>query len=270
MFLVRRPNEPNDFNCATRAARTAIQEMIQRNERPKSNHFANTWSDFKHVLAEAQHHRCGYCDRPVLGGDDGTVDHFRPKAEIEALFDDPTTWGTEKADSASVRERATQPVHALGYHWLAYEWNNYVFACSCCNEKWKRTLFPVATHPRCCPPRPWGYEEPLLLNCYRDLRPSEHLQFNANGTVEPWRKSRYGYETIRTVGLHRDPLCNERKHVAEDVFYALQQLAEGDEATAIRDLKRLGSEDRPFAGVARAIVEQNVELIWEDFLHIYM
>ncbi len=269
MLLVRRPEEPDGFNRASRAARTAIEEMIQRNERPKSEHFANTWSDFKHVLAEAQHHRCGYCDHPVLPGDDGSVDHFRPKAEIEALFDEPSTWGTEKAHSARVRERATQSVHELGYHWLAYEWSNYVFACSCCNEKWKRTLFPVATHPRCCPPRAQDYEEPLLLSCYRDLRPSEHIQFNADGTVEPWNKSRYGYETIRTVGLHRGPLCDVRKHVAEDVIFALQQLAEGDEAAAIRTLKRLGDEHRPFAGVARAIVEQRMDLSWESFMDLY-
>jgi hypothetical protein len=269
MFLARRPKTPEGFNRAARAARTAIREMIQRGERPKSTDFADKWSDFKHLLAEAQHDRCGYCDRKVLGGDDGTVDHFRPKAEIDELFDDPKTWGTQKAHSASVRDRATQPVHALGYHWLAYAWNNYVFACSCCNEKWKRAIFPVATHPRCCPPRPRGYEEPLLLNCYRDLRPSEHLEFKADGTVEPLHGSPYGYETFRTVGLYRDPLCDERRHVAEDVFFALQQLKDGDEATAVPSLKRLGNENRPFAGVARAIVERNLGLPWEDFLHTF-
>jgi hypothetical protein len=81
--------------------------------------------------------------------------------------------------------------------------------------------------------------------------------------------SRHGYETIRTVGLYREPLCDERKHVAEDVFYALNQLAEGDEATAIHSLKRIGNEDRPFAGVARAIVEQNMGIPWEEFLVLY-
>jgi hypothetical protein len=269
MLLVRRPKTPAGFNRAARVARATVRNIIEKNERPKSDQFMDKWGPFKHVLAEAQHHRCGYCDRKVLGGDDGTVDHFRPKAEIEALLDDPTTWGTQKAHSASLRERATEFVSELGYHWLAYAWSNYVFACSSCNEKWKRALFPIATHPRCCPPRPRSYEEPLLLCCYSTLRPSDHIQFNPDGTVEPFNGSPYGYETIRTVGLYREPLCDERKHVAEDVFYALDQLAEGDEATAIPSLKRLGNEDRPFAGVARAIVEQNMGILWEDFLALY-
>lgn len=269
MLLVRRPKTPAGFNGAARGARATVREIIKKKDRPSSDQFIDKWGPFKNVLAEAQHHRCGYCDRKVLGGDDGTVDHFRPKAEIEALLDDPATWGTQKAHSASLRERATELVSDLGYHWLAYAWSNYVFACSVCNEKWKRALFPVATHPRCCPPRPCGYEEPLLLCCYSALRPSDHIQFNADGTVEPWKGSSYGYETIRTVGLYREALCDERKAVAEDVFYALGQLAEGDEASAIPSLKRFGNEDRPFAGVARAMVEQNTGMLWEDFLVLY-
>jgi hypothetical protein len=60
------------------------------------------------------------------------------------------------------------------------------------------------------------------------------------------------------------------EHVAEDVIFALQQLADGDEATAVRSLKRLGDEVRPFAGVARAIVEQRLDLSWESFVHLYV
>jgi len=273
MLLVRRPKTPRGFNRAARAARTLIREMIRRGERPAAEHFIHIWSAFKHILAEAQHGRCGYCDRKVLGGEDGTVDHFRPKTAVDALLDDPAAWGRQKAHSASVTGRETQPVHELGYHWLAYAWNNYVFACSCCNGKWKRTIFPVANHPRCRPPRPRVHEEPLLLSCYRALRPSEHLQWNPDGTVEPWNGSRYGHETIRTLGLHREPLCDERRHVTEDVFHLLEQIADGDDAQqskAVRDLRRLGNEHRPFAGVARAVVEQNLELRWGDFLELYL
>ena len=105
------------------------------------------------------------------------------------------------------------------------------------------------------------------MNCYRSLRPSEHLKFNPNGTVEP--RSRYGHETIRTVGLNREPLRDEREAVTRDAYEQLRRLAVGDKAqqdTAVRDLHRIGDEGRAFAGVARTIVEQNLEMSWEEFL----
>lgn len=272
-MLVRRPKAPEGFNKEARDVRAKIRRIVlamaQGGEPPKSDDFDDVWSSFKDKLAEAQNGKCGYCDRHVLGGDDGTIDHYHPKAEITALFDDPATWGRQKTHSASVSGRQEQPVSRVAYHWLAYAWSNYIFACSCCNKKWKRSFFPVARHPRCCPPRPKGQESPLLLHCYQKLRPSEHLQWNADGTVEPRGDSRHGFETIRTVGLHRDPLCVERKAVAEDVFESIQRWADGDAAqqkTAERDLLRLGSDTRPFAGVARAIVEQQLGLPWEDFV----
>lgn len=266
MLLALRPKTPKGFNRACRVARGVIRKMVRQGTRPASEDFKDTWSAFKHVLAEAQGHRCGYCDRKVLGGDDGTVDHYWPKAEIHALYDDPATWGTQKDHSASIEGRLKQDVSERGYHWLAYAWRNYVFACSSCNNKWKRTLCPVATHPRVAEPRPKGREEPLLMSCYRSLRPSEHLQFNEDGTVEPWRSSRYGFETIRTVGLYREPLCDERAEVAGDVYQLLRDYADGDEheqQRAIRDLFKKGNENRSFAGVVRAIVEQELGMTWE-------
>jgi hypothetical protein len=273
MLLVRRPRAPKGFNRQAREARSKIRSMIRGmpagGARPTSDDFDDRWSDFKHHLAQAQHGRCGYCDGPVLASGDGTVDHYRPKAEVRALHDDPATWGKQKPSSASVRDRETQPVSEIGYHWLAYAWSNYVFACSVCNEKWKRAIFPVGIHPRCCPPRPKGREEPLLMHCYGSTRPGQHLQFNPDGSVEARGGSRHGRETIRTVGLDRDPLRQERRHVAEDVFECLRRWADGDEAQqaeALRDLLRLGKEDRPFAGVARAIVEQRVDMSWEELV----
>jgi len=276
MLLVRRPRLPAEFSRAALAARNKIKALMdayQRSgddetKRPRSEDFDDVWSEFKPVLSAAQNGRCGYCDRPVIGGDDGTIDHFRPKAAIRALLDDPGTWAAQRPHSASVRDRETVHVSVLGYHWLAYAWNNYVFACSSCNEKWKRSIFPVAT-PRSRPPRRGDREDPLLLQCYRPLRPSDHLQFNEDGTVEVRNGSRYGFETIRTVGLYREPLRDEREAPARDAYDALRRLADGDEERAVRDLKRLGHEKRAFAGVVRAIVEQQLAETWEEFLAMF-
>ena len=269
MLLAKRPKAPKaprDFNRQAHAARAKIRGMIARGDRPTSKDFDDEWSDFKDRLAEAQHGRCGYCDAPVLATSHGTIDHYRPKAEIKALLDEPTSWGTQKPHSASVTERKEQDVSELGYHWLAYAWSNYVFACSICNASWKKSFFPVRIHPRRCPPRPRGREDPLLLHCYGKLDPSKHLQFNKDGTVEARDKSPYGAETIRTVGLHRDPLCQDRKEVTERMFELLERYAEGEEAEAYRDILRLGNERRPFAGVARAILEQVMDMSWSEFV----
>jgi hypothetical protein len=39
----------------------------------------------------------------------------------------------------------------------------------------------------------------------------------------------------------------------------LRQLADGDEGAAVRALRRLGDDQRAFAGVVRAIVEQTAK-----------
>jgi len=150
MLLVDRPRTPPGFNHAAREARAGIRNL----PRPASNDFADTWTDHKHVLAKAQGGRCGYCDRQVLGGEDGTVDHYRPKARVTAPGDDPSSWGTQHDDSASVTDRKskTEPVSDVGYHWLAYAWSNYVFACSCCN------VAGVELEERVEPPQPLAGE----------------------------------------------------------------------------------------------------------------
>jgi hypothetical protein len=269
MYLLKRPKAPPGFNGGAREARRTIRKMVSSGARPKSSDFVDCWSAFKAVLAEAQHGRCGYCDRYVIGGEHGTIDHYYPKAAVDALHDDPSTWGTQKAYSASVHGRQKKPVSEWGYHWLAYAWMNFVFACSCCNEGWKRTYFPVAVAPRQCPPQPRMQEEPLLLNCYRALRPSAHLRFNEDGSVERLAGSLYGFETIRTVGLDRDGLRRERVHVTRAVHQSLRDYGSTDYARMVRGkrgLRDLGGETRPFAGVVRAIVEEMLAITWEEFL----
>lgn len=266
MLSVERPPIPPGFNDRARAARATIRGVALAGGRPAKEHFVDHWSEFKAVLAGAQHDRCGYCECEPLVSDDGTVDHFRPKGRIETLGDDPTTWGKETAHSASLPDRECEKFSDSGYHWLAYVWENYVFACMVCNVKFKGCLFPVARHPRRCPPRRGDFEEPLLLHCYRsDARPSEHLKFNADGSVEAFTGSAHGWETIRTVGLDRQHLRTLRGREAGRAHDAVDKFEEGEQASARRDLLRLGAVERPFAGVVRAIVEQRLGVHWEVF-----
>lgn len=265
MFQAKRPRAPKEFICRSRDFRKRIRQRIASGQALESDHFDDLWSGFKQVLAEAQHGRCGYCDCKVLATGDGTIDHYRPKSKVEALGDDEASWGRETPHSASIRDRKTVAVSTSGYHWLAYTWSNYVFACSNCNSKFKRCIFPVASHPRCCSPRPRTHEEPLLLSCYCPRRPSDHLQFNRDGTVEVRNGSEHGRETIRTVGLDRTELRDLREEVTLRVYDILGEYGSGEDA-AIDELLKLGAEKHSFAGVTRAIVEQQMEMTWEDFV----
>ncbi|MDQ2687964.1 MAG: hypothetical protein M3Y28_08875, partial [Armatimonadota bacterium] len=61
----------------------------------------------KQALMDAQHGKCCYCERVI--GEDGDVEHFRPKA--------------------AVCQGAGLPQETPGYYWLAYDWDNFLLAC---------------------------------------------------------------------------------------------------------------------------------------------
>jgi hypothetical protein len=71
----------------------------------------------KQALIDAQHKKCCFCEDLV--GEDGDVEHFRPK-------------------SAYSQQRKFQ---YPGYYWLAYDWNNLYLSCSACNQRHKKNFF---------------------------------------------------------------------------------------------------------------------------------
>ncbi len=75
----------------------------------------------KQALNHAQHKKCCFCE--VLIGQDGDVEHFRPKA--------------------ATRQAPGKPLQYPGYYWLAYEWSNLYLACPGCNQRHKKNLFPL-------------------------------------------------------------------------------------------------------------------------------
>jgi hypothetical protein len=89
--------------------------------------------------------------------------------------------------------------------------------------------------------------------------------------VEPWRSSRRGLETIKTVGLDRPSIRVFRRFPVSDAYQAIRELADARangnaaaEDRALRDLARLGESGRQFAGCVRAIVRQELGLTWDQ------
>lgn len=50
---------------------------------------AACWGEIKQIYMRLQHHKCGYCERKLAGGQrrEHDIEHFRPKRRIDAYPD---------------------------------------------------------------------------------------------------------------------------------------------------------------------------------------
>ena len=226
--------------------------------------FPDLWSPYKVPFREAQGQgKCGWCESHTTG-DTGTIDHIAPKAEVGTLRQP----GAELSGLTNVRGRKIDKEHDIGYWWLAYAWDNWLFACHRCNEEWKSTLFPVqeSPHPR---PDPRTRYTPLLLNPYGPEDPLEHLEFDSVGQIKPRTDSDRGRASIATLGLDRESLRAARARVRSDALPWCDQLL--DAATpepamerAWGALKGLAEASHAYAGVVRCLVLERLGLPWDE------
>lgn len=267
MLSFRRPPESDDFARRVAKAKETIAAMTARGVCPGSDDFKNRWRDFRQVFVLAQFGKCAYCERDVTPTSWGDVEHVRPKAGIQELTEDRSRWGEETEDGR-VEGRTPREVSPWGYHWLAYEWTNYVLACDKCNRTWKKNLFPLAEGPRLLPPAAARKETPLLLNPFEGPDPVKHLAFDERGQISARDGSRQGNATIRTCGLHRERLRYRREEVAKRLLRILRRLeqAASDEETdeLLNEIEHLGSPEREHAGMVRSMFEVFFRADWRE------
>jgi 5-methylcytosine-specific restriction endonuclease McrA len=72
------------------------------------------WKPAKEALRTEAHGKCAYCEAPTQVVAHGDVEHYRPKSR---------------------------------YWWLAYCYDNYLYACQVCNQVYKVDNFPIQGHP---------------------------------------------------------------------------------------------------------------------------
>ncbi len=270
MLLCKRPTKPDGFDDAVKDAKKKIQGIIDAGNKPKAIDFDRAWDTFTDHFCKRQHVRCGYCDG-VTSECPGDLDHFCPKTKVTELWENRERWGHEIKGTVRVKRHQPDREAESGYWWLAYEWDNYVYACERCNRQWKSSLFPLLEGmARAWPPQKTGRDEtPLLLHCYGTENPSNHLKFNPDGSVETIPGSRHGWETVKTCGLDRQTLRVRRAPTIRLVLYLIDRLADPDvmrmkRQEALRDLLALGADDRDFAGVVRIIAEQELDQPWAE------
>jgi hypothetical protein len=156
----------------------------------------------KAQLFEAQHHKCAYCEKRDEQAKWRDAEHYRPKSH---------------------------------YWWLAWTWENLLFACVDCNREYKQDQFPlvdpaVRLSPESVPP---GNELPLLIDPYAtEGDPRAEIVFRRERVQgkerwKPYGVTRRGIETVRVCGLDRPGLIElYNKHVRDLVRPAIERFEE--------------------------------------------
>lgn len=165
------------------------QKVSQSQELKRSDVDSDIYGDptVKNRLVADQSKLCAYCESFVLHVGPGEIDHYRPIV----------------ACSRKKKAHRIKP----GYYWLAYDWENLVFACKKCNQK-KSCYFPLKNDPTLgVSQQTIGQEQPLLINPYKD-DPSLHLEFHEH-LVCP--KTDEGRASIIYYDLNRNELKDKRR-----------------------------------------------------------
>lgn len=266
MLKLSRPAKPSTFDSESRSAEQDVQHAIRKCKKPTFDN--EVWRHFKDDFVECQHGRCAYCERRL--SDTGQLEHFRPRSRITQLYDDPGTWGIE-VRGLRTEGRKFRIISALGYHWLAYSWDNFNASCERCNNA-KSSLFPIEDPAgRVLPPTKIdsAKEKPLLLDPYADIEPAKHLEFDSIGAVQAHDGSPHGWETVRSLALDRKSYRESRFDTAERAYACIHALYSGEEQAkeqALKDLLHLGRNEATAShpGMVRIIAEQELLMTWDE------
>ncbi len=257
--------EPEYLRSATITdAIDRIEVRVKANQKPYILKTEDYWRNEKVTdkLHETHIGKCCYCERRRDRKRDMDVDHYRPKGEV-----------------------AGDTVHT-GYWWRAYKWNNLLWSCHTCNQKYKGTKFTLL------PGGTRAYdkmddlilEKPNLINPKLE-DPSKLLSFQVDRsggrcfiTILPRAginnsKQIRANETIRIVGLNRHEhgynLVEERgeKFYGTDFEWIVLHIIQSNDAkdknpekrqdyiesiNALREqLKKFIRPNREFSGVFR-------------------
>jgi len=191
-----------------------------------------------------QHEKCAYCETLNPTSHD-VVEHFRPK----------NGWRHQRGDALQSPE----------YFWLAYEWENLLFACDRCNDGGhKQNVFPLRNPTaRATANAPdTRHEQPLLLNPYGGEDPEQHIEWNRD-VPRSRNGSEMGRASIETFGLAEDSLLlrQRRKHLERtEMMIALAEAAPvGPARGAMRQvfLEYIGPTG-PWSAMMRANLEARI------------
>ncbi|MCK6522526.1 hypothetical protein L6R49_13930 [Myxococcota bacterium] len=137
------------------------------------------------ILHAAQHSKCAYCEQPSAVPHELPVEHYRPKAGAQRDPNDPRSIDPDR------------------YWWLAWSWENLLFACVTCNGRSRKAShFPIEGPPapiKATDRADLDAERPLLLDPSRDDDdPRAHIAWVPIDPTAPRARWRW-IPTHRTV-----------------------------------------------------------------------
>lgn len=233
---------------AHRSILAHLEEYKDHLEQVRFRFNSDIWEEVQPDLINLFHNKCAYCESIIISGE-GVVEHFRPKAGAESL-----------------NGKRQQPYYA----WLAYEWQNLLWACRSCirpRGPTKRTLgkgnrFPVSNQRA-----PIGtkisecraLEKPLLIDPCFD-QPEKHIEFLASGICRAL--SRRGHITIEIIDLNRPNLVSQREvawshtgNLIERLIHSLEAPNSAATATAKQKVIEQIGGAMPYTAVSRSALQ---------------
>ncbi len=209
----------------------------------------------KEALIKAQHDKCFLCESKITHIDYGDVEHFRPK----------------KAFQQNAKKKLIYP----GYYWLAYDWKNLFLACRICNQRHKKSLFPLANpdvRKEVSHFSDLDKEKPLFINPAKE-NPEKHISYRVDNLIGviPFavNDNAKGKATIKGLGLDRLRLCDKRMASLKPIL-ALHKVAsmnlpqpESDQAKIILQevIADITKDSAEYAGMFRAIVKADFQVV---------
>jgi len=205
VIRILRCTEPAELQLV-RQARLATLRSLALVREPTSKDI-DGYKIVAEQLWRSQYHKCCYCESKVPKAFND-VEHYRPKGEADRL-------------------PASNSTH--GYWWLAFDWDNLLFACPGCNRSGKNSKFPLApgSVPLIAEQMPPGNEVALLIDPTAD-NPIEHIEYKFASTAgvggvfywwaRPRKNSLLGNETIAVCELNRIDLLELRNDYVRDIL----------------------------------------------------
>jgi uncharacterized protein (TIGR02646 family) len=205
MIRIRRGAEPPELGLVRQRELPRVRG-IAAVRRPTSKEIGDEYAVVVQHLFDLQRGKCCYCERQLDEPSYNDVEHYRPKAGAQ---------------------RAPGSAEDHGYWWLAWSWDNLLFACPPYNRSHKRDRFPLAQGSAALQPEeePPGNEQPLLIDPGGE-DPLADIEFYEEALPQRRRwlprgraGSHRGGETIRVLRLERPALIDAyTRHVQVNIL----------------------------------------------------
>lgn len=198
-ILIKVNRGPEPKNLVT--IRISHLSRIRNLGRPPKSDDIYGYEIVAETLWKAQHHKCCYCEHRIVKSYND-VEHYRPKTNAD------------RSPGCNLKH---------GYWWLAYTWENLLFACPSCNRSHKRSFFPLenGSSSLIAESLPPSNEIPLLIDPGSSINPVEHIKFvfeNQHWCAKARNESTFGEKSIEIYGLNHQDLKELRKDHYETIL----------------------------------------------------